>query len=218
MTFPTIESTNTSSQNSDTSSHTIAVPSGVVNGDLVIAWFTVDVNPTISGWPAGWTQISSLIQGSAVTTEIRFLRATGSLSNFSITTSTNQNSVHTTYRISGHHTTSDPEDTTAGVQSSNANPPSHTATWGAEDNLWIVHSGHNRGDHSISTYPETRNNVTQTSLGSGGVVMAICDVDANASSRDPSNFVWSASQHNTTSTLVVRPAGGAAPARRVFVT
>lgn len=141
MTFPTVAATNTSSQGSSTDSHSVSLPSGVVAGNLiVIVLGFINASggsaPSITGF-SGYTQLA--VAGDSEKLIAAYYRiATGS-DTATFTTNNSGFSTHNSYRITGHYAAGVPEATaTAGGPNQNPNPPSESASWGADDNLWLA--------------------------------------------------------------------------------
>jgi hypothetical protein len=212
MTFPTVEAVNTTFESSNVTSHDIGTTAlSVVNGDLVVCVFIVDAVPAISAWPAGWTQIDLTSDAnSQVTVEVRYLRATGAVSDFALTTDSSQNSVHRLYRISGHHASSNPVANATGAASAGTshNPPSVTFSE-TGDNLIIVYAGGDNGNANYTGWPETSRQIDFTSGGSAGVVCGSCDAEVNGSSYDPGAFTYDTSEEYVTGTIAIPPAAAA---------
>lgn len=208
--FPVIEDIS-DSQTIDDTTHTIVAPSGVVSGDLVISHFCSDGHPTVSGYPTGWVQIAEDNNGGAAAAEAWYWFADGSLSNFDVTTDSGQRTTHYTFRISGAHASSAPEATSNNANSSTPSPPSNTASWGAEDNLWLGLACTDNGTITYSGFPETANNESQNTGGAAtGCSSGICSVEDASATRDIGDFTISASENNIGISVVIRPAAAAA--------
>src|SRR3990172_7113539 len=102
--FPTVQTTNTSVDNTATMSHTVNLPSGIVSGNLliVVAGFKGGSNTVVS-WPGGWTGGLNKDQGTNVKIAAAWRQADGT-EGATITVGTNNNvkSSHLSYRITGH--------------------------------------------------------------------------------------------------------------------
>lgn len=103
FTSPSIAATGSNSQTTDTTTHTIAMPTGISAGDLLVAVVAFDGVPGVSGWPAGWIVFPRINGGSFATNSSQFAYkyAVGGEANFTITTSAAETSVSRCYRISG---------------------------------------------------------------------------------------------------------------------
>ncbi len=224
MAIPTVAASNTSSQNSNTLTHTITGASVSGSGSGYIAGILVDRGTTtFSGWPAGWTQIFQGNSGgnsaSHVALEVRFLRSTSTLADFDLTSNQTEQSAHFIFRIDDGHLTTDPEASSSTGSDAAPDPPNHTNSYGTDDTLYVVIGGNDHGNDTTSAFPETDNNLSVTSGGTAGVNLGVCTVGVNAGSRNPGTFTIGGSEAWVCATVAVRGAGGAvAPARRIFIT
>jgi hypothetical protein len=100
---PSIAATGSSSQTADSTSHTMPIPSGTVAGSLLVAVFTFDGGPTITGWPADWVVFPRGTGPNGTNgAQVAYLFAAGGESNFTLTTSAAEESNSRCYRITGH--------------------------------------------------------------------------------------------------------------------
>lgn len=132
-------------------------------------------------------------------------------STVTVTLSSSEGAAYASYLIPAAewHGTSVPEVASANPPSSvNPNPPSLTASWGAEDNLWFVAYAWD-GNTSHVSYPADYTNDQQTSnwANSGGFGVAVASREAAAATEDPDTAEISASEQWAAFTLVVRPSG-----------
>jgi len=153
LSFPTVEATNTSDEDTYTSSHTIDLPSGVESGDLLIIVFsgygTLALH-TVAWPPAGWTSLADKGGNSNHHLGIAYKVATGGEgSNVTVTTSNNAFSAHNSFRISGYEGVPEISCDPATTGSANPNPPSLTPSWGYKNTLWIA--GFGAEDHNLRT-------------------------------------------------------------------
>jgi hypothetical protein len=114
-------------------------------------------------------------------------------------------------RITGAHASTAPEGTGAAFSATTApNPPSETASWGAEDNLWIVTAGVDSVSDNITAYPANYGDDNTSPANNGGGDLGLAtrnDLTATAT-EDPGAFT-SDSSNATAQTIVVRPAAAA---------
>lgn len=211
--FPVVAAENGGNQNTNSTSHPINLPTGIVSGDLLIVFFTVDGTPTVSGWPSGWNAIfTPVANGTVVKTEGRYKIADGTEgSTFTLTTSALERSAHTSYRITGWHGTTAPEAAAATpATSANPDPPSLSPSWGAESTLWFAVAGYDNGTLTINTttgipasYTNGRNDRSNSTAGVG---QGVARLQLNATPQNPGTFTISASEQWTAVTVAVRPA------------
>ncbi len=219
MAFPSVAASNTSSETSETTSHTVNLPASISSGDLLLMLFTCDSGNDDAGitTPTGWTIVvkiendpGSIDQSTAV-----YYRAAdgGEGSTISVTTSLSEKSAHQTHRITGHHTDA-PEGTILadGTGSAIPNPPSITPSWGAEDTLFFAAMSKATGsDVSTDSYPSSYTDVTGTVVdsasGAAGASCAWAGRELNGSPEDPGTFGIGSSDANIAITIAVRTAG-----------
>ena len=210
MAFPTIAATNTGEEVTNTTSHVLNLPASISNGDLLIMTVGYDGPPGAETWPAGWTEIWQLDgPSSAGAGTCRFLRADGTEgATITVTITNSEASAHCCYRITGHHTTTDPEAGTASGTTANPDCPSfNPAGWGTEDTLWIASYCWDGGrtndafptNHTLSQIWEN----SQVAEGSGA---AMSGRNLNAASVDPGTGTISSSDQWTAGTIAVRTA------------
>lgn len=208
MAFPVVQTKNSGNTGATTKNHTINLPTGITAGDLLIVVFSVDTAPTIT-WPEGWTQIFFLAYSTNNTLDARFRRADGTEgATILITTLTNVGSSHTSYRITGYNSASNPEaGTTTSGSSANPDPPNLIPSWGAGENLWIATYGWNDGRKTNSSYPAnfTDNQIADGWNNSSGSGIATCTQNLVAPNIDPGLATLSGSIKWIANTMVVRP-------------
>lgn len=130
-----IASTSGVQSGSDVNTHAINIPPGD-EGDMLVAVFSVDGDPTVTTASSGWTKLGQASNGSQVTGAIFWKFASGTTpasDALSLSTTNNQRSSHITYRIRGATGISG---TAANGSSNNSNPPNHVASESAF--LWIA--------------------------------------------------------------------------------
>ena len=220
--FPAVPNENGST--SSGTSHTVNLPANIVNGNLLVAFFAVNGQPTVT-FPAGWTKVyedfHTVGGAGSVTTSCYFRRADGTEgASITVTTDSSQRAAHTTYRITGHHTTTDPEAPTAAGDipegdSTIPDPPSFSPSWGAEDTLWfVVEVSLSSGtDAAVSAYPTSYTD-GRNDIRNNGPSQGTARRELNASSDNPGTFTIGASHKWVANTVAVRPAGVAGAPRR----
>lgn len=216
--FPTVAGTNTSTQASDTN-HTVNLPASIADGDLLLAIFRTDISGPTHTWPSGWTLLYDAT--GEPREEVRFRRADGTEgASITVTTSGATLSIHRTYRITGHHTTTDPEaGTVASGSSLNPDPPSLSPSWGAEDTLWFsVAAYHTFDTRTLTAFPTSYTDTFDDRQSDDGPAIGSCRRELNAASEDPGTFTISGAGTPAwkANTIAIRPAAAAAttPPRR----
>ncbi len=211
LSIPTIRSSTSSSVIVDNTSHAVSMPSGIVSGDLLISFFTVEGSPTIT-WPAGWTEFATRSSGVVGKTSIAYRQADGTEgSTITVTTTAPASqSTHCTYRIIGaaDPATRPPEASTFDSQTTivsggsifgvgilNIDCPSLTPTGGVKQYLWLsagtvrTTAGLNGNLYTIPTnYGNTKEANTDPVGIHFGWPMYTADRNARLATEDPGYF------------------------------
>lgn len=162
----------------DTTSHSITLPNGIEKGDLLLIVFSVDGSPTASIDTGNWTKLSQASNSTTVTGAIFWKFAEGG-DTATITTSSAEQSSYVAFRIGRGGI---PVGANANGSSTNSNPPSYTATSGA-DFLWLA-SRSGDGTVTATAAPVGFTNLqTQTASGSNGTT-------TNTAERYSANTTW----------------------------
>lgn len=165
--YPVLKSITTQVDTSDATSRSVALPSGISSGDLLLAFVSVDGSATTVGFPSGWVE-SNNAQIGAVSSTARALLfskwATGSEgSTATVTTSALETVSIIVYRISGaaNFNFSIFNNTTA---LTTADPPSHTDSNSSSQRarLWIA-AAHSVASLNVSSWPSGYSNTTSAS-------------------------------------------------------
>lgn len=204
--FPVIAGTNGSTEQTDTNTHTVNLPSSISSGDLLIVFFSVDGNPSTTTWPAGWTQLFSDIQGSSDVFSAYYKIANGSEgASISVSTSDAERSAHQSFRITGF--TGFPQSATAKGNSNNPNPPALSPSWGLKKTLWIAALGRSSGSNiSVSSAPAGYGNlVTQAAAAAAaGTSQDTARQNLEVVTEDPGVFVLTSSQSWVAATVGIQ--------------
>ena len=152
MVFPVVASTATSAENTNTSVHTISLPSGIASGDLLITIMTSDTDDAHT-WPSDWTELYDSVRETAVRSQARYREADGTEgSNITVATPTTEKSGSISYRITGHNSTA-PEISAVSGDDTNPDPPNLAPSWGAADTLWLAFYGQD-GSGTVDDFPD----------------------------------------------------------------
>ena len=207
---PVVEATNTSAETAITTSHTVSLPSGIVNNDLLEVVFASGGTPTTVIWPTGWTSVFKET-GSDVQVEIGIREADGTeASTITVTTSASRKSAHISYRVSGARvgSTAISHEVSAGANASsgNADPDGITPTGGNKNYLWIAFAALQDGAAgAFSVAPTNYSNLL--TIGSGtGVPVGVGSAERgfNSGSEDPGTFT-NTSNPWAAGTIVIYP-------------
>lgn len=213
MTFPTIADTNTSFEITNVTSHTVNLPPNISSGDLLLVFFCVDGNPSITFPNEGtdWISILDLNNAGFNRCKIAYRKADGGEgASIEVATDGAQMSSHVSYRITGHAdpSTQAPEASTGATGSSNSpNPDSLDPTGGAKDFLWIAVAGYNDGRTTVTGYPTnyTLSNLNGRANDAEGVGTGVGGYNNNTTIEDPGTFTLSASERWVACTVAVHP-------------
>lgn len=200
----------TSSEGSNTATHSVTMPATVNSGDLLLTIFVHDGSDTVS-WDT-FTEIKDMNDGSEIGLAVGYKQAAGTEGGGSetVTTSGSQTSAHITYRIIGHKNPSvqAPEVSTGATgTSSTPDPDALTPTGGSKEYLWIAALGRDI-ESSVSSNPTNYTNGQEQDGGTGAesCFAASAERILEASSENPGTFTVSSSQEWCAVTIAVHPA------------
>jgi hypothetical protein len=183
--YPVIEGTQTHVNNSETSSHTISLPTGIQTGELILVTFRIRDGRTVTSEPSGWNKLVDA--NNSGRTYVYYKAAQGSSENFSIGLSGSSRIAAVSYRISNWEDT--PQVT---VTSIGTNPPNLNPGWEASPALYLAGLTFRESDQSISGTPTGFSNLivaANTSNGSNRYFeVGIVQKFSSAGSEDPSSF------------------------------
>lgn len=139
--FPVIAATNTGNSTTTTASYNLPLPASIASGNLLIFFLSLAAaNPRTFTAPSGWTVLwHSVVSGNLRQFASYYRVADGSEGSTLALTSPDGTPqwASTCYRITGF--TGTPEaGTMATGSSAAANPPSLTASWGSQKNLFLA--------------------------------------------------------------------------------
>lgn len=194
---------------------------GMSAGDIIFAIVSVCNAGTWTTIPTGWTKLAEQAGGGSVgETSVFYKIANGSEDGTTLTwvTSVATSATWQVFRVKNWHGTTPPEVTTTSGDSSSANPPNLTPSWGAADTLWLAIAGHAAA--SIAAFTAAPTNYlgfdsNGASSGGAAVSIAVCYRQLNAASEDPGTFTAGGSNRWWTAlTIAIRPAGASFIARK----
>lgn len=198
--FPVVAGTASSSEDTDTTSHAVTLPTGTVSGDLiVIAFQHSSVNVGSLTVPSGWTVLDTNSQARLIT---------GVATNSDpviVTTDVLRRSTHVTFRIT--NTTNDVEGSL-----SDAAPPLRTPSWGSAKTLWLATVGTRIGGGNEWTQPADYTGLVQIgNAGANTTSTSYCRVamayrELEAASEQPGAWSNAGNTDNVRwGTIAVRP-------------
>ncbi len=205
--FPTVAATTGGTQTTPTTTHTVNLPAGVTNGDLLVVIFGTDIAPVVT-WPSGWTVIVSTNHAGFLQTEVASRFADGTEgATITVTTDAAVPSAHNSYRITGHDAATAPQGAIVDGVDDLPDPPALTPAWGSADTLWLAVT--NKGDAALTGYPANYTNGTDFSI-TGGHGVASARRARTAASENPGPFTLAATAGWVAATVGVRPSPVAA--------
>jgi len=185
--------------------HTVALPTGIVAGDLCLV-ITTSQGAISWTFPAGWTEV--LDSGGQPNFGVAYRICDGSEgASITVTLSASNSMNALVYRITGAHQVTPPETAVvAPATATSSNPPALTpAGWNPEKTLWLAASS---GDGTVTptAYPTgyTYHQTTQGGGATGG--LAVGALQQLALTQDPSVFTYAASTIRRAVTIAIRPA------------
>lgn len=216
--FPTIEGITSTEIASNVTTHSVQYPSGTNSvGDLIVQCGTVDASSgTTVTDPSGFVAIyNDKVGTNHIVGVCSVLNAAGGESGtVEWSSSDSQRSCWISFRVPAAEWAGDVGTDVEGSISSQTgtgtdpDPPSVTATWGSNDNLWIAIGHSDASDATTFTvYPESDNQGSCFSASSAGGGVGISTYDgAAASTRNPSAYVLDAADQRLGGTIVIEPA------------
>ena len=195
MTAPTLRSA-TQSQGYGTS-HTVAMPSTVSSGDLLIALLHTDGTPTVT-WDhstyGAWTKIITETAASSSQAVVYAKIATGAEASgtISITTSNIEEYQYRVlaYRDWGGSLSTDVVTDYSVALTQFPDPPASTDSWCTVDRCTVAACTSSRASVPVSAYPSGYGNTWyQGTTGvDNGAWLATCDKSGNEGAQDPGTF------------------------------
>lgn len=194
MAAPTIVQSTSGGNSANTTSHSITMPGGMTNGNLIVVIWGCDGNTPLT-FTSGWTKIDQEAQGAVVKGVILYKYVTGSDS-LTITTNASEQSSSIVYELNN---AAPPLTASSSGNSTNGDPP-NLATDKSRDYLWIaayISDDQNVASAAPSGYA---NLITKNGGSTGAASISTADKTATASSEDPGTFT-SATEQWVTFTL-----------------
>lgn len=189
MAFPVVAARITGrTTNTNTTTHAITLPTGVVAGNLLVVVFSTDGNPTVTAQQAGWTKLNQASSTTVVTGAIFWKIATGSDA-LTLVTSVVEASSHASFRITGGGT---PTATSANGTTANSDPPPHTPPAGSRDYLWIATRSADSTNVATVAPASYANLQTQAATGTGGASTNTAERSLTTATENPGTFTSTA--------------------------
>lgn len=223
MAFPTLGTPVTTESGANVTTATIALPSGLTVGNLLIAFVQTADTGVISGFPAGWVQQQEDTNGGQ---RVIYTKAVSGDEGASLSLTSSVNTKFNALVVEvgnwyggefGASFASSEVPYLSSVPFPRASP-SLTPNWGAADTLWFS-AYMADSTNTIVTSP-----VGYTFLGSSaaattaGSAIHVFTRAANQATEQPSDWTMSSQRNGAIYTLAVRPAGGASLTKKLKAT
>jgi hypothetical protein len=193
--------------------HNTTMPGTVNAGDMLLISISIygGNQGTASVSDSGWVELEEAdkINQIKLATYYKFADGTEDGQTINVATTNSVQAVAAVCRITGNHASQAPEKGTAATGSSvNPNPPSVTASWGGEDNLFLATYGQQNGTGAASGFPT--NYTSQATNWSGNVANpssgGLASRALTNATDDPGTFTTPDNSNWITQTIVIRPA------------
>lgn len=195
--FPTVAATNTSNEAASTA-QTVALPSGIQAGDLLLILVLFSSGPAITT-PTGWTEIYKSVTGGSVSHAAYYKVAAGDEgSSVDITIDAARAGAHNSYRITGY--SGAPQ---ALANDASIDPPALTPVGGSKKYLWIALAGDHNGT-AVTAAPTDYTNLLADV--SGTTCLGSARRLREATSEDPGAFTATTSEIPRSATIAISPA------------
>ena len=175
----------------ETDYHSITIPAGVSENDLIVVVFTTDGSNTIT-LSNNLTEIFSKDNGSDCHLSILWCRAGDISTPTSVTTANSERSSTIVYRFSGANYTSGPT-VSAGATGNSSQPnPDSFNTGASNDYYWLGCCGYDDGTDALVVYPSncTLDREQVRVIHADGQGTAAAGNKYTGSTFDPSNFAF----------------------------
>lgn len=214
--FPVVATTSFSAQTADSKSHVITLPSGISRGDLLLVFYTdKSAASTIqtSGWNLLYDQADVTSIGVRRSAYYRIADGTET-STVEFTTSGNERSAHTAYRILAGTYQGIPISGTiaaSATDNSTPNPINHNPGWGKKNILWIAAAHAVADDNSPLPAPPTGYENLLTGYtgnnGTGHARTVTAQKELTADAEDPGAFTLGSNVAWFANTVAIQGSG-----------
>lgn len=219
MAFPTVDDFLEQAFGSASQTHNVTMPSTVIANDLLLVLFSNNTGSSTSvTTPSGWSLLGSNYHSDFTTFSIFAKVAVGDEDGTSVNfeTSTSVTACSHVYRISGWYEAIGGVEATLGAPggTTTPNPPSHTASWGSADNLWIACFGAGDDDQATTAYPTNYTNGDYVISGGGnnnGCEIGSARRENTTATEDPDTFTIASNESVVAATISIRPASAGTP-------
>lgn len=208
--FPVVEASAIDGDTVHRTSHYVNLPSGIVSGELLLMFLTIDgSSSSVNSLPAGWTVTSSgLITGASATYAVCQKAATGSEGGTVIVGVTPSESFSSVVIRVSNADSAIQYSSLNSATGTNVTYPALTDGGGGPDNLWIAVTYITNAGSNLATGPAGYTDPIKTTLsgGSSATNTAIATLQESTASETPPNGTLSASAYKGSQTICVNPA------------
>ena len=183
--FPTLVQRTHSSTLGGTISRSITLPSSITAGQRIVLVLSLQ-SASITTPPSGYTQVSSLA--------VYHKSATGSEGSTVVSFNISSSSSASNHSALVFDSVSQVEATVSTASTANANPPSLTVSWGADDNLFLAMYQGVSTLESLSGYPANCS-LYHTEDTSGALDVYIAGAESTLATFNPDAFTTGANAH-----------------------
>lgn len=215
-TYPVVEGSSVNAPGGNGTAHDVAMPAGVVSGELLLVFQSVDGTGAVSMVTSGWTERQSLTIDGAAVFGVYSKTADGTETTFQTSTVATEADTAISLRISGWTSLEvDAGATGTGtVGTSEMDAPSFSPTGGSKDYLWIAACGWDQSVGVVGTFPtgytgglDSADGVDTASAGT-----AVSFKTATAPSEDPSATIIDDPEQWRALVVAVAGSAGGVPA------
>lgn len=212
MTFPAVAASNTGTDSGAlVSSSTVNLPAGIASGQRLLAFAVFDGDPGAITWPAGWVEVYRFGNAAGQAWLALAYRDTDGTEGATISVSwaAARRTGWRTLRITGALASAPPQAAlTSGSNSTTADPPSLTPSWGADDTLWIATYARDSAN-TVTAYPASYTGAQYNKTSAPAMGQATRQL--NAATENPGTFATSNDDNDwAASTVAIRPSNAIA--------
>lgn len=204
------------SSRTDSTNHTVKLPSTLQSGWLLLALVTFDGTPTVTP-PSGWSRLSTASGGTAVKGEVYYhIVTSGNESRTSVTFTTDvaEQGAAQVYAVANWSGSvsdiaiSTPVVSTAAApDGTTADPPALTPSWGGNNTIWIA-ATHTSSSRTVTSGPSGYSPVYATRSGednTSGQMSSSYKITSSAT-EDPAIYTFSSTGvTSVTETIAISP-------------
>ena len=210
--FPQVQFVTETSFAAEPTSHLVQMPAIVDPGDLLVILVSLHQEPP-SATPGGWSQLFLLALGAdEFAAYAKDAVGDEDGTTVDVTTTIGASGAAQVYRITNWEGTlvnGVEVGTAVGAQGTTPDPPSLTASWGAENNLWLAVAGAADDDQAATAYPTNYTNGIDTMSGGGANSSAqvySARRENAIATENPAVFTLATTEAWVANTIVIRPA------------